>query len=555
MFRVLVADPIEAEGVAALRAGGLEVELRQGLAEMALCAELPGFDALLVRSKTTVTARALEHAPRLKLITRAGIGVDNVDLAAASRRGVIVTNVPDASTTTTAEHALALLLALARRIAAADRHVRAGGFERGRFVGTELCGKTLGVIGLGRIGRVVANRALGLKMRVVAHDPFLPAGAAAMSGVASVTLAQLLQEADFLTVHVPLTDATRGMIGAAELAAAKRGLHVINAARGGIVDEGALAAALTSGQVAGAALDVYVEEPLPADSPLRKFEQVILTPHLGASTAEAQRRVALEAAAQIVDFARTGVARSAVNFAALPDDLREELAPYLELAGRLGRLAGAAADGRVTRVALTFRGGRFAAAGERATAPLRAALLAGLLARTLGDDVSAVNAALFARERQIELFEAREERDRDFVARVVAEVEFADASGMDAEDRAPRKSVRLEGTCFGRRPRLVGFDGIALDAPLEGQLLMTRHHDRPGQIGRIGTLLGRHRVNLKSVDVGSLTSSTAGDAPSRAPLAVGIFGIDSVLPTAALAELATVDGVVELLAVLLPSSP
>jgi len=540
MFRVLVADPIEAEGVAALRAGGLEVEQRQGLGEASLCAELPGFDALLVRSKTTVTARALEHAARLRLITRAGIGVDNVDLAAASRRGVIVTNVPDATTTTTAEHAIALLLALARRIPAADRHLRGGGFERSRFVGSELAGKTLGIVGLGRIGRVVADRALGLKLRVLAHDPFLPTGATPLPGVACVPLAELLAAADFLTVHVPLTDATRGMIAARELAAARRGLRVINAARGGIVDEAALVAALDSGQVAGAALDVFEHEPLPADSPLRRFEQVILTPHLGASTAEAQLRVALEAAAQIVDFARSGVARSAVNFAALPDDLREELLPWLGLAGRLGRLGGALADGSpVARVALTFRGGRFAAAGERATAPLRAALLAGLLAPTLGDDVSPVNAALFARERQIELLEAREERDRDFVARIVAEI----AGG--------ERRLRLEGTCFGRRPRLIGLDGVALDAPLEGQLLVTRHHDRPGQVGRIGTLLGAHGVNLLSVDVGG-GSSHAADGGA---LAVGVLGIDGELPAAALAALRQVDGIVECRALRLPASP
>jgi len=540
MFRVLVADPIEAEGVAALRAGGLEVEQRQGLGEASLCAELPGFDALLVRSKTTVTARALEHAARLRLITRAGIGVDNVDLAAASRRGVIVTNVPDATTTTTAEHAIALLLALARRIPAADRHLRGGGFERSRFVGSELAGKTLGIVGLGRIGRVVADRALGLKLRVLAHDPFLPTGATPLPGVACVPLAELLAAADFLTVHVPLTDATRGMIAARELAAARRGLRVINAARGGIVDEAALVAALDSGQVAGAALDVFEHEPLPADSPLRRFDQVILTPHLGASTAEAQLRVALEAAAQIVDFARSGVARSAVNFAALPDDLREELLPWLGLAGRLGRLGGALADGSpVARVALTFRGGRFAAAGERATAPLRAALLAGLLAPTLGDDVSPVNAALFARERQIELLEAREERDRDFVARIVAEI----AGG--------ERRLRLEGTCFGRRPRLIGLDGVALDAPLEGQLLVTRHHDRPGQVGRIGTLLGAHGVNLLSVDVGG-GSSHAADGGA---LAVGVLGIDGELPAAALAALRQVDGIVECRALRLPASP
>jgi D-3-phosphoglycerate dehydrogenase len=547
-FRVLVADSIESEGLAALRAGGLEVDARKGLDEPELCAALAEADALLVRSRTTVTAKALEAAPRLKLITRAGIGVDNVDLAAASRRGVIVSNVPDASTTTTAELAIALLMALARRIAQADRSVRAGKWERTKLLGSELAGKTLGIVGFGRIGRVVADRALGLKMRVVAHDPFLPAGAGAPPGavgVALVDLETLLRESDFLTVHTPLTEQTRGMIGAAQLARAKPGLRVVNAARGGIVDETALVTALASGAVGGAALDVFDEEPLPADSPLRSFENVILTPHLGASTEEAQRRVALEAAAQIVDFARTGSARSAVNYAALPDDLREELAPYLELSTRLGLLAGRVMSGRLARLELLFRGERFDKAGERATAPLRAALLAGILRPALGDDVSPVNAALFARERGIELLESREPRDRDYVHRVVVEATFA---GEKSEPGGARRTLRLEGTCFGRRPRLVGFDGVPVDAELEGDLILTRHHDKPGQIGRIGTLLGARGVNLAKVDVGSLPASGG-----AAPLAVAILSTGALPDAAAvLRELRSVDGIVEAHAVRLP---
>ena len=551
-FRVLVADPIESEGLAALRAGGLEVDARNGLDEAALCAAIAEADALLVRSRTTVTAKALEAAQRLKLITRAGIGVDNVDLAAASRRGVIVSNVPDASTTTTAELAIALLMALARRIAQADRSVRAGKWERTKLLGSELAGKTLGIVGFGRIGRVVADRALGLKMRVVAHDPFLPAGAGAppgAAGVALVDLDTLLRESDFLTVHTPLTEQTRGMISAAQLARAKPGLRVVNAARGGIVDETALVAALASGAVGGAALDVFEEEPLPADSPLRSFENVLLTPHLGASTEEAQRRVALEAAAQIVDFARTGSARSAVNYAALPDDLREELAPYLELSTRLGLLAGRVMTGRLARLELLFRGERFDKAGERATAPLRAALLAGILRPALGDDVSPVNAALFARERAIELLESREPRDRDYVHRIVVEATFA---GEKGEPGDARRTLRLEGTCFGRRPRLVGFDGVPVDAELEGDLILTRHHDKPGQIGRIGTLLGARGVNLAKVDVGSLPERGPG-APSIAPLAVAILSTGALEDAAAvLRELRSVDGIVEAHAVRFP---
>ncbi len=551
-FRVLVADPIESEGLAALRAGGLEVDARNGLDEAALCAAIAEADALLVRSRTTVTAKALEAAQRLKLITRAGIGVDNVDLAAASRRGVIVSNVPDASTTTTAELAIALLMALARRIAQADRSVRAGKWERTKLLGSELAGKTLGIVGFGRIGRVVADRALGLKMRVVAHDPFLPAGAGAppgAAGVALVDLDTLLRESDFLTVHTPLTEQTRGMIGAAQLARAKPGLRVVTAARGGIVDETALVVALASGAVGGAALDVFEEEPLPADSPLRSFENVLLTPHLGASTEEAQRRVALEAAAQIVDFARTGSARSAVNYAALPDDLREELAPYLELSTRLELLAGRVMTGRLARLELLFRGERFDKAGERATAPLRAALLAGILRPALGDDVSPVNAALFARERAIELLESREPRDRDYVHRIVVEATFA---GEKGEPGDARRTLRLEGICFGRCPRLVGFDGVPVDAELEGDLILTRHHDKPGQIGRIGTLLGARGVNLAKVDVGSLPERGPG-APSIAPLAVAILSTGALEDAAAvLRELRSVDGIVEAHAVRFP---
>ena len=548
-FRVLVADSIEAEGLAALKAGGLEVDARKGLDEPELCAAIAEADALLVRSRTTVTAKALEAAKRLKLVTRAGIGVDNVDLAAASRRGVIVSNVPDASTTTTAELAITLLMALARRVVQADRSVRAGRWERTKLLGSELAGKTLGVVGFGRIGRVVADRALGLKMRVVAHDPFLPTGASATAGAASVALVDLdtlLRESDFLTVHTPLTQQTRGMVGAAQLARAKPGLRVVNAARGGIVDEAALVAALESGAVGGAALDVFDDEPLPADSPLRRFENVILTPHLGASTEEAQRRVALEAAAQIVDFARTGSARSAVNYAALPDDLREELAPYLSLATRLGLLAGRVMSGRLARLELVFRGGRFDQAGERATAPLRAGLLAGVLQPALGDDVSPVNAALFARERSIEVLESREARDRDYVNRIVLDATFAGESGGAA------RTLRLEGTCFGRRPRLVGFDGVPVDAELEGDWILTRHHDRPGQIGRIGTLLGARGVNLTKVDVGSLPARGP-LAGSIAPLAVAILSTDAVADVAAvLRELRGVDGIVEAHAVRLP---
>lgn len=535
-FRVLVADTIEAEGLAALREAGLEVDARSGLDEAPLMEAVKDADALLVRSRTKVSARAIESAPRLRLITRAGIGVDNVDLAAASRRGVIVTNVPDASTTTTAELAVTLLLALARRIPAADRNVRAGRFDRAKFLGTEIAGKTLGVIGLGRIGRIVADRALGLKMRVIAHDPFLPKDASPIPGVALVDLDECLATADFLTLHVPLLESTRHLIGEAALAKTKRGVRIVNASRGGIVDEAALATAVRSGHVAGAALDVTEVEPLPPDSELRALDAVILTPHLGASTEEAQLRVAIEAAAQIVEFAKTGRARNAVNDPALPDDLREELGPYLVLAERLGAFAGCFGRGRVTRVAVAFRGERFErAGGERATAPLRAAILVGLLRPTLDADVTRISAPILARERGIEVLESREPRDRDFVHRIALEVAYEGGAAL-----------RIDGTCFGRVPSLVALEGVSLDAVLEGDLLVTRHHDRPGMVGRIGTLLGERGVNLDRVDLGSIGG---GGDPAAA---VGVFGLSGEIPGDLVASVRALPGVFSACSVRLP---
>ncbi len=541
MFRVLVADKIEAEGLAALAAAGLSVDARGGLDEGPLCEAIAEADAVLVRSRTRVTSAAIQAAKRLRLVTRAGIGVDNVDLAAASRRGVLVTNVPDASTTTTAELAIALLLSLARRVPAADRSVRDGKFERTKFLGTEICGKTLGILGLGRIGRIVADRGLGLKMRVVAHDPFLPPESSPLPGVTLVDLETLLATSDFLTIHSPLTPTTKHILDAGRLAKAKRGIRIVNAARGGIIDEAALVEALKRGHVAGAALDVTEVEPLPAGAELRSLDSVILTPHLGASTEEAQRRVAVEAAEQIVEFARTGIVRSAVNLPVLPDDLREELGPFLGLAERLGLFAGLACPGRIVRASMLFFGERFErAGGDRAAAVLRASCLAGLLRPALGEDVTPVSAPVLARERGIEVLEAKEPRDRDFMHRIALEVTVEDG-----------RSLRLDGTCFGRRPRLVAYQGVPLDAPLEGDLLVTRHHDRPGMVGRIGTLLGERGVNLDSVEVGTVPAGTDGasDGPS---LAVGILGVTGALPDDVVPALGAIEGVVAAFAVRLP---
>jgi D-3-phosphoglycerate dehydrogenase len=532
MFKVLVADPIETEGLSELAAAGMQVDVRGGLDEAALCEAIADADAVLVRSKTRVTAKALAASSRLRLVTRAGIGVDNVDVAAASRRGVIVSNVPDATTTTTAELAIALLCSLARHVPQADRNIRAGKYERNRFLGTEICGKTLGIAGLGRIGRIVADRALGLKMRVIAYDPFLPAGSAAMTGVSIVDFDTLLGSSDFISIHTPLTDSTRRLFDEKALARCRRGVRIVNAARGGVIDEAALCAAVRSGQVAGAALDVTEVEPLPANSELRSLDPIILTPHLGASTEEAQRRVSIEAARQVIEFAKSGIVRSAVNLTILPDELREEFGPYVDLAGRLGAFAGQvfAAESERTarsnpsRLSLVFRGERFErSGGDRVAAALRSALLAGLLQPALDEPVSAVSAPVVARERGIEVLEAHQPRDRDYMNRV--DVEVTNASGA---------RLAVSGTCFGRRPILIQIDGVPIDAELAGDLLVTRHQDRPGIVGSIGTRLGARGVNLDRVDLGPVPGQR---------LAVGIFSISKGLPDVALGDVREIDGV------------
>lgn len=529
MFKVLVADSIESEGISTLAAAGLKLDVRSGLDEGPLVEAIADADAVLVRSRTRVSARAIAAGTRLRLITRAGIGVDNVDVPAASRAGVIVTNVPDATTTTTAELAIALLCSLARHIPAADRNIRSLKYDRNKFLGTEICGKTLGIIGFGRIGRIVAGLGLGLKMRVVAFDPFLPVGASTIPGVALVELDTLLASADFISLHAPLTETTKNILNETTLARCKQGVRIINAARGGIIDENALADALKRGHVGGAALDVTEVEPLPAGSPLRNLDQVILTPHLGASTAEAQRRVAIEAARQIIEFAGTGHARSAVNVTILPAELRDELGPYVALAQRMGffagtLLAGHPGAGAVKRLQFVFRGPSFERDdGDRAAAAVRASALAGLLQPAYDAFVSPVSAPVLSRERGIEVSESREAHDPDYHHRIDFRI---------TTDRGD--SLVIGGSCLGRRPRIVEIDGVRLDAGLEGELLVTRHEDRPGMVGRIGTCLGNRGVNLDRVDLGPLPGTG---------LAVGIFGTGGALADESVADVRSLDGV------------
>lgn len=510
MPRVLIADKLEPAGVELLRDAGLEVETRLGLKGADLAAALREFDACIVRSQPRVTAECLENPGRLRAIARAGVGVDNIDVPAATRRGVVVMNTPGGNSVSAAEHTIALLLALARRVPAADAVVKAGGWDRSKFVGTQAAGKTLGVIGLGRIGREVARRAKGLDMDVIALDPFVTAAKAAELGYeVAASLDELLPRVDFLTVHVPLSDETRSLIGARELALMKKSARVLNVARGGIIDERALADALAAGTIAGAGVDVFTAEPIAPDNPLLKAPNVVLTPHLGASTVEAQETVAVEAAQLIADFLLKGQVANAVNMAAVNPAELAEVRPFVDLARRLGLLHAQLAHGAIRKATLVYKGDL---AGKK-TRLLTAAFTAGLLEYRLSAGVNLVNAELLARERGIEIAESTSPKKGDFASLLHTEVETEQGTAVAA------------GTLFGdRHVRLVQLGPYRMEGYLDGVLLVFTHRDVPGMIGFIGTIFGTHQVNIAQMTVGRQTQG--GEA-------IGILNLDCPPPEAA----------------------
>ncbi|MFL5338534.1 MAG: phosphoglycerate dehydrogenase [Gemmataceae bacterium] len=512
MPRVLICDKLEAAGLDLLTAAGVEVDNRPGLKDVALKEALQAADGAIVRSGTRITAELLEQPGQLRAIARAGVGVDNIDVPAATRRGIVVMNTPSGNTVSAAEHTIALMLALARHIPAADATMKAGKWDRNKFVGSQVAGKTLGVIGLGRIGREVARRAAGLDMKVLGYDPFLSSERAAELGIEAVgSVDQLLPVCDFLTVHVPLTDQTKAIIGPKELKALKPGCRLLNVARGGIIDESALAEALKAGKVAGAALDVFTSEPPPADFPLLKAPNVVLTPHLGASTFEAQENVAREAAQLLIDFLTKGVVQFAVNMAAIDRAELDEVRLHVDLARRLGLLQAQLAQGAIRRAELTFRGD----AGRRGTKLITAAFVAGLLETWLDEDVNLVNAGLLARERGIEIVETTSSKKGDF------------GTLLQAEVRSDRP-LTVSGTLFGNQfLRLVQVGPFRLDTFLDGTLLFFPHRDVPGMVGHVGTIFGKHNVNIAGMAVGR--ESAGGEA-------IGILNLDHEPSPAALAE-------------------
>ena len=497
MARILVAEPVARAGLDVL-ASSHETDVRLSLPRAELekaLAEGGGWDALVVRSQTRVDGELLAAAaPRLSVVGVASVGTDRIDIEAATRAGVMVVNAPTGNTIAAAEHTLALMLALHRRIPAADASVRAGAWERGRFTGAELRHKTLGIIGLGKIGKSVARRANGFEMRVLANDPYLTAEQAAEHGAKLVGLLELLQRADVITVHTPLTPQTRGLIGPAQIDAMKAGAFVLNVARGGIVDEAALAQALRDGRLAGAAVDVYSTEPMAPDNPLRDAPNTVLTPHLGASTAEAQDRVAVEMAEQVLEALAGVTPPYAVNAPAVAADVAPRLRPYVELGRRLAILARQLSGEPFDAIGLTY-------AGEIAAwdcAPIRTAALAGVLEAVTDQRVNAVNADLVARERGLTVRETRTDASDPWASLVTLEAGEGDAC------------LRLAGSTAHGRPHLAGVDGYEIDAELAGLMLVTRHEDRPGIVGSVGTALAAAGVNISSLELSRL--SAAGEA-------------------------------------------
>ena len=513
MPRIFISDKLETGGIDMLKASGLDIDNRPGLKDAALLEALQAADGMIVRSETKVTAQLLEQPGKLRAIVRAGVGVDNIDVAAATRKGIVVMNTPGGNTISTAEQTITLMMALARHTAAADASVRSGKWERTKFVGTQLAGKTLGVVGLGRIGREVARRAAGLDMKVIGFDPFFSPDFAGKLGIETASdLASLLPKIDFLTVHTPLSPETTNLIGAAQIALMKKGARILNGARGGIINEEALIDALKSGHLAGAALDVFVQEPPPPDHPLLKLPNVVVTPHLGASTTEAQESVALEAAQLLIDYLTKGSVQHAVNMAAVDRAELQEVKPYVDLARRLGLLHAQMAQGSIQRAQLIYRG----EVARRSTKLITAAFAAGLLESRLAQNVNIVNAEMIARERGIDIIEQSVAKRGDFSTHIQADV------------TTDKKTYTASGTLFGNQfLRLVQLGPYHLDAYMDGIMLLFTHRDVPGLIGFIGTIFGKHNVNIAQMTVGR--QLPGGEA-------IAVLNLDSEPPEAALAE-------------------
>ena len=518
MPKVLISDKLSPAAVDVFRRRGVEADLRPGLSPEELIAAIPDYDGLAIRSASKVTADVLAAGTKLRVVGRAGIGVDNIDVPAATARGIVVMNTPFGNSITTAEHAIAMMFALARQIPQANASTHAGKWEKSRFMGTELYGKTLGVIGCGNIGGIVANRAVGLSMKVIAYDPYLSPERARDLGVEKVELDELFGRADIISLHTPKTDATRDMINAETIARMRPGVRIVNCARGGLVVEADLLAALDSGHVAGAALDVFSEEPAKAN-PLFGHPNVVCTPHLGASTMEAQENVALQVAEQMADYLLTGAISNALNVPSVTAEEAPRLQPYLTLAGQLGSFAGQITESGIRSVEISYEGD----AASLNTRPITASILTGLLTPLL-QTVNPVSAPVIAKERDIKVSETlcADCDDYHTVVRLTVTTE--------------RRARSLVGTLFGGdKPRLVEVEGIPLEAELTPHMLFVRNEDKPGLIGNLGGTLGDAGINIASFHLGRQEAGrdalalVAVDQPVPEPVVETVRGLSSVV--------------------------
>lgn len=510
-MKILVSDPISQKGIDIMKSAGIEVVVKK-MSPEDIVKEIGGYEGLVIRSATKVTSEVINAAEKLKVIGRAGSGLDNVDKAAATKRGIIVMNTPGGNTITTAEHTIALMLSLARQIPQATMSMKQGKWEKKKFMGVEIYNKTLGLIGMGNIGSQVAKRAQGLQMNVIAYDPYLSEEKSRELGIEVVDLQELYKRSDFITIHTPLTPETRDMINRESISAMKDGVRIINCARGGIVNEKDLYDALTSGKVAGAALDVFENEP-PEGSPLIGLDNLICTPHLGAATEEAQVNVAIAIAEQMVDYFIYGTVRNAVNVPSVPADLLPKIRPYINLAEKMGSFMSQIFEGGINEVTIEYRG----EASEITVAPITIALIKGLLTPILQETVNYVNAPLIAKERGIQVRELKSPDVGDYATLVGLEVKSGKTKGY------------IAGTLYNRKdPRIVRINNFPIEAIPEGDMLILFNSDKPGVIGNIGNILGKNNINIARMQFGRETPG--GNA-------ISVVSVDSSVPDSLLRDI------------------
>lgn len=536
-MKILISDKIDPQGLAILTAEKkFEVINKPGLKPAELLEAIAQVDALIIRSASQVTDAVFAAAQNLKIVGRAGIGVDNIDCPAATKKGVIVENTPSGNATTTAEHTIAMMLSLSRYIPQAHQSLSQGAWEKSKFTGSEIAGKTLGVIGFGNIGKIVCQLARGLQMKVIVADPFLTAEIAVKHQVTMVTLDDLCQRADFITVHVPLNDSTQNLLNRKNMEKMKKGVRLVNCARGGIINEADLLSALESGKVAGAALDVFVEEPPKKDNPLLNHPKIVVTPHLGASTEEAQLNVSIQVAEQVRDFLLTGEIRNAVNFPSMTADMVKVLRPFMNLCSKLGTFQGQVhrMDGTTIKKISVRYSGNVCAYDTRV---LTLCLLKSFFEPFLGETVNYVNARHMAESRHIIVEESTSPQVSDFANEITLTVE------------TDKKGHVLSGAMFGEdNYRFVRFEDFFLEVVPQDTLLIVHNYDRPGVVGRVGTLLGQHRINISRMQV-ALEQNFTGDVQKRQ--AVAIINIDQSTPEHVLKELRSFENIIAVYQVVL----